>query len=84
MADWGERDRARLLWRCRRGRRELDLLLLDWLEHHFDSSTDQQRAHFAALLELSDPELERYLLGLGRPLAEELDALGSSRNLRRL
>jgi len=79
MADWGERDRARLLWRCRRGRKELDLLLLDWLEQHFDSSTDQQRARFAALLELSDPDLESYLLGLGRPLADELGVLGRAR-----
>jgi antitoxin CptB len=65
-------DRSRLLWRCRRGRKELDLLLLDWVEQHFEAATAAQRARFAALLELSDPDLEHYLMRLGRPLAAAL------------
>jgi len=75
MREQGEPDRARVRWRCRRGRKELDLLLLDWFERHFDTSSAEQRARFAALLELPDPELEQYLMGLNRPLAEELGTL---------
>jgi len=47
--------------------RELDLMLNAWLEHAFDRSSPQQRAEFEQLLELSDPELEGYLLWGARP-----------------
>jgi antitoxin CptB len=60
-------NRSRLAWRCRRGIRELDLLLLGWLARHFDAATAEQRERFAALLELPDPELARYLLGAELP-----------------
>jgi antitoxin CptB len=64
-------ERSRLLWRCRRGRKELDLLLLDWMDRHFESATIEQRAGFARLLELPDPDLERYLMGLGGALSAD-------------
>ncbi len=57
------------------GRREWDLLLLDWLDRHYDGSTAAQRARFAAILELADPELERYLLQAEHPLEAELPEL---------
>jgi antitoxin CptB len=60
--------RARLAWRCRRGMRELDLLLLAWLERHYERADAQQRAQFAALLELPDPQLAACLLA-GEPAA---------------
>jgi antitoxin CptB len=58
--------RSRLAWRCRRGTKELDLLLLGWVARSFESATAQERAAFAALLELPDPDLADCLLG-GRP-----------------
>jgi succinate dehydrogenase flavin-adding protein (antitoxin of CptAB toxin-antitoxin module) len=67
-------NRSQLAWRCRRGRKEWDLLLLDWLDRHFDSASDPQRRRFASLLELSDPELERYLLACPHPLQVDLPA----------
>ena len=42
--------------------RELDELLLKYLEHHYDSADDAEKAAFRTLLELSDPELMAYLL----------------------
>jgi antitoxin CptB len=72
MADL--QDRSRLAWRCRRGTKELDLLLLGWLGRHFDSATAAQRARFAALLELPDPDLARYLLAARQPLEADLAA----------
>jgi antitoxin CptB len=53
---------ARLLWRCRRGTRELDLLLQRWLRQHYGSADLRQRSRFESLLELPDPELADYLL----------------------
>ncbi len=72
MSGQADPQRARLSWRCRRGRREWDLLLLDWLARHYDAASPRQRARFAAVLELPDPELESYLLRAEHPLGAEL------------
>ena len=68
--------RSRLSWRCRRGRREWDVLLLGWLERHFDTATARQRAAFAQLLELPDADLERFLASSEHPLQAELEPFG--------
>jgi antitoxin CptB len=56
-------ERGRLAWRCRRGMKELDLLLREYLDQHWSGATSAERAAFARLLELPDPELASYLLG---------------------
>lgn len=51
-----------LEWRCRRGMKELDFLLVRYLkECHADASADE-RAAFVQFLELPDPEIARYLV----------------------
>ena len=51
-----------LQWRCRRGMKELDFLLLRYLrERHPDAASDE-RAAFVEFLELPDPDIARYLL----------------------
>ena len=54
--------KSQLRWQCRRGMRELDVLLTAWLERYFDQASDAQKAAFHALLRLPDPELAGYLL----------------------
>lgn len=54
---------SRLRWRCRRGRRELDLLLERYLSDHYERAGAAERAGFEALLERSDPDLEDLLTG---------------------
>lgn len=79
----GSVEHSRLRWRCRRGMRELDLMLSAWLETGFDDSGPQQRAEFEQLLELSDPELERYLLwGARADQPERARLLQAIRGLR--
>lgn len=48
---------SRLRWRCRRGTRELDGLMLSWLDAHYPLADDADRAAFSALLDLQDPDL---------------------------
>lgn len=62
---------ARLRWRCRRGRRELDLLLQRYLSDHYEHAGAAERADFEALLERSDPELEDLLTGRLAPESPE-------------
>jgi antitoxin CptB len=70
--DPASHERSRLAWRCRRGRREWDVLLLGWLERHFDTASGPQRAAFAALIELPDAELDRFLMAAAHPLRADL------------
>jgi len=78
-------DRPRMAWRCRRGMKELDLLLAAWLDTRFEQASDDQRREFEALLELPDPLLACYLLGGQRPeradLAELVECIRGSSNI---
>jgi antitoxin CptB len=56
-----------LRWRCRRGMRELDLLLERYLARDWPAAAPERRAAFVALLELPDPELAALCLGLAAP-----------------
>jgi antitoxin CptB len=48
---------ARLKWQCRRGTKELDLLLMNYLENHYHKADAGQKKRFAELLNLEDADL---------------------------
>lgn len=52
-----EQELNRLRWRCRRGMRELDALLIDFVDRHYGAACDDEQKGFRALLSLSDPEI---------------------------
>ncbi|HET7370122.1 MAG TPA: succinate dehydrogenase assembly factor 2 [Gammaproteobacteria bacterium] len=60
-------ERARLRWHCRRGMKELDVLLERYLEQRYDAATPDERAAFETLLTLPDPQLLDYLTGRDAP-----------------
>ena len=53
---------SRLRWQCRRGMRELDVLLSRYLNDDYARATEPEKAAFEQILEMSDPELVGYLL----------------------
>jgi antitoxin CptB len=55
-------ERAQLRWRCRRGMRELDVLLIHFFEASFDGLCTADKRAFRAILDLPDPELQAYLI----------------------
>ncbi len=63
---------ARLRWRCRRGMRELDVLLERYLDRAWAAASSSERAAFDRLVELPDPELFGYLVGRTTPAEEAL------------
>ena len=52
--------------------RELDDLLLRWLEQRFETASNEDKSAFQAFLELPDPELVGYLLNRQQPDSEPI------------
>ncbi len=63
---------GRLRWCCRRGMKELDVLLEKYLQTAYRSSSSSQKAAFEVLLATPDPELYAYLVGRSQPEEPEL------------
>ena len=54
---------AKLRWQCRRGTKELDFLLLRYLDSRYAKADADEQALFVELLALDDDELIGVLLG---------------------
>lgn len=54
---------ARLAWQCRRGMLELDLVLQDFLDHHYGRADPAEQRAFETLLNYPDPLLLQYVMG---------------------
>jgi len=64
--------KAQIIWNCRRGMLELDLILNRFITNHLDHLTPNQILIFERLLNYSDPELYAWLLGHDCPVDKEL------------
>jgi len=60
-------------WRCRRGKKELDVLLTRFLEQHLRSMNNAERAAFERLLALEDEDLMDLIFG--RRHSDDADAV---------
>ena len=60
---------SRLRWLCRRGMKELDVVLSSYLDLHYETATPGEQQNFRALLEMQDPDL--YALIIGRSNAQD-------------
>ena len=49
-------EQRRFAWRCRRGLLELDIVLQDFVQHHYDTLTLEELQVFDGLLALPDNE----------------------------
>ena len=50
-------DLSRIKWRCRRGTKELDFLLLNYFNQKYKAAAEEDQRIFLDLLELQDPKL---------------------------
>jgi antitoxin CptB len=66
---------GRLAWRCRRGMKELDLLLTGYLRERWPGADVAEKAAFERILELPDPTLAAYLMERETPADEDMRAL---------
>ncbi|MGH8288665.1 MAG: succinate dehydrogenase assembly factor 2 [Steroidobacteraceae bacterium] len=64
-----------LLWRCRRGMKELDVVLERYAAAVLPQANAGERQLFAKLLDHPDPELAGYFLGGAVPVEPAMAAL---------
>lgn len=57
---------SRLRWLCRRGMKELDVVMSAYLDRYYETATSVEQRQFRTLLEMPDPDLYRLLLGRGQ------------------
>jgi len=64
--------KAKLIWECRRGMLELDLILSSFVTRCLDKLTDEQITIFERLLTNADPDLYAWFMGYESPVDKEL------------
>ena len=62
-----EAERSRLLWRCRRGIREMDIVLTEFLQQSYDTLPDDSKKAFVQLLDEPDLDILNWIMGKGEP-----------------
>jgi antitoxin CptB len=62
---------GQLRWRCRRGTKELDRILGGFLEHEYLQSDPALQRAFVSLLEVQDPDIYDWLMGVKQPADEK-------------
>jgi antitoxin CptB len=65
---------GRLRWRCRRGMKELDVLLTRYVDERFAPASAAEQQAFERLLEEPDPLIHAYFLGR-LPVPPDLQSL---------
>ena len=53
----GSIELSKIRWRCRRGTKELDHLLLSYFEDHYQDANESEKTSFEEILSLQDPVL---------------------------
>jgi len=63
---------SQLVWRCRRGIRELDVLFGRFLESDYPTLSEQEKSTFYELLEVQDPVIMDWLFGKYNPESAQM------------
>ena len=70
-------DLGKLRWRCRRGVRELDVLMTRFLDESYSGLTDQEKSAFSKLLEVQDPVIMDWVFGHRSSVNKDLQEIVS-------
>ena len=65
----------RLRWQCRRGMKELDLLLTRFLDQTYSSASSETQANFVRLLAVEDDLLWAWMMGRSKSTDPEINAI---------
>ncbi len=77
--------KARLLWRCRRGIKEMDIILQEFINVSYDQLNDKDKNAFSKLLDEQDLDILNWIMGKDKPandrLANIINIIKTSRNI---
>ena len=77
--------KARLLWRCRRGIKEMDIILQEFINISYDQLNDEDKNAFSKLLDEQDLDILNWIIGKDKPandrLANIINIIKTSRNI---
>ena len=62
-----EDNRSRLLWRCRRGIREMDIVLQEFLNQSYDTLSDTEKISFSKILNEADLDILNWIMEKDEP-----------------
>ncbi len=68
----GNTELSRLRWQCRRGMLELDALLGDFVDQHYQTLTHAQQSVFQDILKYPDQLLFDYFFGSAKPVDKDV------------
>lgn len=68
-------NQSQLVWRCRRGVRELDILMTRFLASDYPKLSEVEQLAFQRLLEVQDPTIMDWLFSRKVPVDPELLAI---------
>ncbi len=78
-------NQSRLLWRCRRGIREMDLLLEAFVSRIYPELDEDEKNRFESFLEETDPDILSWIMGRSEPdnpayriFVEQLQAINAA------
>ncbi len=69
----------KIIFNCRRGMLELDVILIPFAERYFDGLTEVQKHSFVDLLEEADPDIYTWVMGFGKPELKFADIIACVR-----
>jgi len=59
---YSTKELARIKWTCRRGMKELDIMIMPFFEHVFPTLSEEEQQDFVNLLKVDDPDLFRFCM----------------------
>tara|TARA_B100000586_G_scaffold228779_1_gene177065 strand:+ start:522 stop:770 length:249 start_codon:yes stop_codon:yes gene_type:complete len=64
--------KSRLLWRCRRGIKEMDIILQDFVNDSYDQLSNENKNAFSKLLDEQDLDILNWIMGKDEPADSKL------------
>jgi len=68
-------ERSRLLWRCRRGILEMDILFQRFIDQYYDQLSTADKCTLDQLLDQADPDILAWITGKSEPPSGEFDRI---------
>lgn len=68
-------DRSRLLWRCRRGIQEMDILLQRFISRYYDQLSPEEIHTLDELLDQADPDILSWIMGTSEPPTDKYNRI---------